>query len=248
MKILVSSDWHLDAVTAGVRRIHEHDDYHRAIVDCVIAEGIELVLLLGDYFDPGTMAAHRCSERLMWAVGELAQMGILVVVLAGNHDVVEGGDSTVLSPMLAASVRGFGGDNVVVVEEPTAFEARGVVVLALPYVARANRGLYAPDRMAELYSHARELGRGLPVIVIAHLTVTGAQMGSESEEFARGSELLLPVDDIAKLSPALVLNGHYHRPQTVHAGRVDVVIPGSPQRLTFAEEGDYEKGFLVVEL
>lgn len=247
MRMLVSSDWHLDAVTAGVRRIDEFRDYVSTLI--AVSRNVDLVCLLGDYYDPGTMAAHRCESLLFAAVGELSAAGTSVVVLSGNHDVVEGASGTVttLGGMREAVSYGYGRGAVTVVEWPMVLPFPGITLVCLPYVSRANRGVYSDDSVRSLVERALLPSSEDPIVVIGHLTVAGADLGNESEEFARGSELDFPAG-IARLSPNAVFNGHYHKPQTVRLHGMDIVIPGSPQRLTFSETGDYPKGFLMVEL
>ena len=250
MRMIVSSDWHLDAVTAGVRRYDEHFEYAQALEKITREQSIDLLVLLGDFFDPGSMVAHKCERFLFDAVGRLSEF-TRVVLIAGNHDVVEGSDhpTTVLSAMRQATCYGFGDGAVTVVEEPGVYDFDGKVrLVCLPYVSRALRYLYSESSRGFWASATMGPGDELPIVVCGHLTVAGADLGSESEEFARGTELDFPATRVAELNPAAVFNGHYHKPQTVKLGGVDIVIPGSPQRLTFAETGDYKKGFLVVDV
>lgn len=251
MRFIVSSDWHIDAVTAGVRRFGEHFDYAQALESLTRSREVGLVLLTGDFFDPGTMASHRCEAFLFDVVGRLSSF-TRVVLIAGNHDVVDGGEQlvTTLSAMRAAVRTGYGDGAVTVVEEPGLLDVAGVRVLCLPYVSRSFRHLYAQSAIGALVKRAAHLGSETPrpLLVAGHLTVAGADLGSESEEFARGSELDFPAEQIAQLNPKYAFNGHYHKPQTVRLGGLTIVIPGSPQRLTFAESGHYAKGFIVGEI
>jgi DNA repair exonuclease SbcCD nuclease subunit len=250
MRMIISSDWHVDAVTAGVRRYDEHFEYVHALEKITRERDIDLLVLLGDFFDPGSMAVHQCERFLFDAVGRLSAF-TRVVLIAGNHDVVEGSEhpTTVLSAMRQATSYGFGDGAVTVVEEPGVYDfAAGVRLVCLPYVSRALRYLYAESSWGVWTRAVMDPGDELPRVVCGHLTVAGADLGSESEEFARGTELDFPVDRVAALNPVAVFNGHYHKPQTVKLGGLDIVIPGSPQRLTFAETGDYAKGFLLVDI
>jgi exonuclease SbcD len=253
MKILISSDWHLDAITAGVPRVSELDLYLEALEEVIESQEIDAAILGGDYFDPGGMRAHELTALLIEAVGRLARRLSHLIVIAGNHDVVETSEGwTTLSPLREA-IAAFGGMpgacNVKVAEKPgfhlltTPFHIPNRVgVLALPYTARA---VDAQRDLERAVQEASEFGGKL--VVMGHMTVPGASLGSESKEMARGRDLDLPVATIAELRPRFVFNGHYHRAQVV-PGPVPVIIPGSPWRVTFGEAGDVDKGFLVVEV
>ena len=246
MKVLATSDWHLDAVTAGVPRLREFGAYLSRVVAAVREEPIDLVLVLGDYFDPGRLNAHELTVRLMEAAAELAELAPTVMI-AGNHDVVESsGGWTTLSPLVVAARCGLGGGRLQAFERPEAVEVAGVTVLALPYVARS---VEMAQGYAGLRSRAfdRAAHAGGPLVVAGHLTVPGAIMGSETREMARGRDVDFPAGEVAALKPALVLNGHYHRPQVVR-GPVDVVVPGSPHRFTFGEGDADSRGFVVAEV
>mgnify|MGYP006921282924 CR=1 FL=1 len=253
MKILISSDWHLDAVTAGVPRISELETYLEALEAAIKEQHIDAVILGGDYFDPGGMRAHELTTLLIRAVARLARVVDHVIVIAGNHDVVETSEGwTTLSPLRAAVEFGHAmGNHVPIVAERPGFHLlthefhhpNRVGILALPYTSRA---VNASEDLRQALAHAKNFGGKL--VVIGHMTVPGAVLGSESKEMARGRDLELPIESLRELRPRYIFNGHYHRAQIVQGGAVPVVIPGSPWRVTFGESNDLHKGFLVVEV
>ncbi len=254
MKLLCTSDWHLDAVTSGVRRRSEFDPYLDAVLNAIWDEEIDHVLVGGDYFDPGSMRAHELTSLLMKIAGRLAQSRARnVVFIAGNHDPVESSEGwTTLSPLREALKWGFCHDQPArlhVFEQTSIVTLDGrdghdLTLLALPYMSRAVK-------VADLdyLGHARTQadGDGVPLVVLGHLTVPGAILGSESREMARGRDVELP--SLADIKPDLVVNGHYHQAQEVAIpGGLQVIIPGSPSRFTFGERHDKDKGFTIVEL
>ena len=260
MKILLTSDWHLDAVTAGVPRLDEIGPYVEELLGVIAREKINFVFHLGDLFDPGSMLGALYTANVIDIAGRLADSGAEAVVwVAGNHDVIESSrGATTLSP-LAAAVRagriGAGdGAETHVVERPTFLELVGydipnLRVVALPYVARAVERMPGHDDLrAAAFAEAAALGDKWPLVVIGHLTVPGALVGSETTDMPRGRDLDFPLEEVSRLNPALVAAGHYHRAQTVDHGGLVVVIPGSPHRLTFGERDDTRKGFTVIEL
>lgn len=252
LKILLTSDWHLDARTAGIPRIDEIDSYVDEIVRTVLEEKIDFIFHLGDFFNPGTKLVPFYMTKLIRFIQHFdyttASDG--VILIAGNHDVIEDSRGyTILSPLKVV----FESSHAPKIIERTKFfvllkcNGAPVGVLAFPYIARSvddNQNKKDALIMAKAFV---DKGVG-PLVVIGHRTVPGASLSSETEDMPRGRDLDLPFDDIGDLKPALIANGHYHRAQTVSAGIHQVVIPGSPLRLNFGERRDKNKGFMVVEI
>lgn len=237
MKIAISSDWHLDATTAGVDRYQDIctalDHLELAIRD----EQVDLFLFLGDLTDPDSPRAWRAVARAIEFERMLRDHEVGSLWLVGNHDVVEDGHgSHVLLPLRAAGAR--------VVDIPNATNLGGTDVIAFPYTPRSLS--YDPKVYLEHLRFDRAPGTTL---VVGHLNVEGIEPGSESSEFARGREVFLPVDSLVKElgSDLLVFNGHYHRRQTFSRAGVEVHVPGSLARLTRGER-ENSPGYLIVEV
>lgn len=252
MKILVTSDWHVDAVTAGVERLPELAEYVSALEGAVHDQKIDLVLNLGDCWDPGSVQDPRWGRfvyqsfvHLAEAAREQSSNDVGLIAIPGNHDVVDRSEPTsTLSPLAVAGPRA-----VAVLEEPTLYRLGGVAFLALPYVSRAFE---RTDGYRRTYDDAIEAAlkaaRSSPLVVFAHLAFEGMVPGSESTDMARGREVPFPVDVVGELGASVVLNGHYHARQTIRRGALDIEIPGAPIRFTFGEAKDGPRGFLVVEV
>ncbi len=232
MKLVVTSDWHLDHVTHGVSRHEELKRLVNIVVDRAIEEVAEGFLFLGDLCDPDSgSTVFRCVEVAVQAADRLARRGVSSVWMAGNHDVIEDntGDTTI-SPLRALS-----SPLVHVVERPGVVMLDDLAIIGLPFTATSHG--YEPEKfLASTERHAQE-------IVIGHLNVPGVIPGEETTEMPRGREVTFPTDS-ARARAKLVLNGHYHRQQRTLSG---VWIPGSLARLTFGEES-YEPGYLVLEV
>lgn len=246
MRILITSDWHLDWVTAGKPRLPEMCDHIEELIAVVESESIDVVAFLGDAFDPGQMLGPMYGDVVSRAAGRFAwgaRMG--TIFLAGNHDVIETSEPRSTLSSLAGIQPWV--DGLFVAERPCVHDVGDVRFLLLPYVSRAawRAGTEADAVRALDAADVRTRGKK-KLVVLGHMTIPGAVMGSESRELARGRDLDLP--SLAELEPDLVVNGHYHRHQVVRHGGVDVVIPGSPLRLTFGEAEDRRKGYLVAEV
>lgn len=247
MKILVTSDWHLDASTGGYERF---DDLCAAVdrtVDLAIVERCDLYLFLGDLCDPDANRAPRCVAKAIGIERRLRDAGIKSRWLTGNHDVIEDGSGTsTLTPLAAAGA--------VVFDEPAVSIIGGVRFVWLPFVPRA-RNYDAAEFVRNIDLNTECEGNGLsvplPVVMAGHLTVPGLEPGGETKDMPRGRDLWYPIGEAAHLwgPDVLMLNGHYHRAvlddRGIYGG--GLAVPGSLERLTFGEE-DNTPGVLIVEV
>lgn len=237
MRILLTSDWHLDASTAGFVRFDDLRDAVRRVVDLAIAERVALFAFLGDLADPDSVRVHAAAEVAVDAATRLARAGIPSRWLTGNHDVVEdGSDVSTLAPL--RPLQGVAKVNplIRVYDAPALEVFGGCDVLALPFTSRAKA--YDPAEAVDAN------GTDAPALVLGHLNIEGIEPGSETTDLPRGREVFLPLAKIRERFPnALVANGHYHRRQCFEG----VHVPGAIARLTFGE-GDNEPGILIAEV
>jgi DNA repair exonuclease SbcCD nuclease subunit len=259
MRLFLTSDWHADASTSGFDRFDEIAAAARAAADDAARfkreGGDPLFVFSGDLCDPDTTRAFRAVSLAIDLALGLSARGVPSLWIAGNHDVIENDrGATVLEPLAKVAWKGGydGRAEIRVAEEPLqwSFKTTGVQVVALPYVARARAyepDLYVdncvpPDRATEALGwHVRR------VVVIGHLTVPGAERGSESLDFARGRDLVFPVEACRRRwgDRVTMINGHYHRRQTPTSD--GVYIPGSLARLRHDEE-THEPGYLTIDV
>ena len=234
MRIVCSSDWHLDQSTAGVDR---YDDMDAAIDESVRA-AIQLksdaYVMNGDLTDPNTVRSHRAVAKAIEVQRRLDDVGILPIFVAGNHDVIEDGSGmTTMSP-LAATGRGF------VFERPMMMSLTTVTLIALPFTATSHD--YDPEEFIRKCHASGEHVK--PVLILGHLNAEGISPGSETTDMPRGRNVYWPLDAIEECFPdATVIGGHYHTPQTYKG----LTIIGSMVRLRF-DERDNEPGYIVVEI
>jgi len=258
MRILATSDWHLDAVTFGIPRRDEVLRYIEAVKRAIVAEGVDIVIVSGDMCDPGSMLGSQCAADVIEAFVGLALLTKerMLLAVAGNHDVVEINYAlTTLTPAHRAfdtakreTVSGTP-LSIHIAETPMVVAHRGCVFLMLPYLSRAyvDHGIGADELLAGVIQLAAERRPGEKLVVVGHLTIPGAIIGSESLELSRGRDYDLPIGRLSELTPDVVINGHYHRPQVVDVGPFEVVIPGSPLAFTTDDEAD-GKGYVILEV
>ena len=237
MKLLVTSDWHLDHITDGLAR---WDDVEKAVdwsVDSAIREGVGCYVFGGDLSDPDSGAAHRATAKAIQVAAKLKKHGIESVWVAGNHDVVEDGMGTTTLTPLAASGLG------------QVFEAPGLVtvgtatLMLLPFTPRSHG--YEPAKWVHKQGTALAgRKRGGNVLVIGHLALPGITPGSETLDMPRGREVVWPIEALTKWFPkATLIAGHYHKSQDFKG----VTVVGSLARLAHGEEAN-EPSMLMVEV
>jgi DNA repair exonuclease SbcCD nuclease subunit len=248
VKIYYSSDWHGDASTSGLDRFDEVASAAHVVADAAIdARRTDEVFFVfgGDLCDPDTTRAFRAIALAIDIARKLSANGVPSLWIAGNHDTIENErGSTVLEP-LAAMAEHHASDSawIEVCEEPRDLcPGLGVEILVLPYVARAR----AYDPVDVVKKACPEDGHAHRVLVFGHLTVPSAERGSESDDFARGRDLVFPVEACRARwgDRAFLANAHYHRRQVTRDG---VHIPGSLARLRHDEE-QHEPGYLVIDV
>lgn len=230
MKALVTSDWHLDAVTAGVERFDDLERATEELLDAVDANEVDAFIFLGDLCDPATNRAHRAVDR---ACDLASTLDIPSYWLVGNHDVIEDGHgSNVLSPVNYTP-------RAEVIAAPCLRLVGDAQVVFLPFTPRSHA--YDPE---EFVRHQALANPRHPKAVMGHLNIAGITPGSETTEMPRGRNIEFPLDAINDVWPgALKLNGHYHERQVFR----DIHIPGSLERLTFGEEANVP-GYLLMEV
>ena len=240
MRILVTSDWHLDASTAGYDRFNDVCEAIDLTVTRAIHEHVDMYLFLGDLCDPDANRAPRCVAKAIQVDSQLKGVGIRTRWLTGNHDVIEDGSGTsTLTPLKAAGAA--------VIDEPMTANIDGVSFIWLPFTPRCKHY----DSAAFVRSAFVQSGETGLVIMAGHLSVAGIDFGSETKDMPRGRDMWLPIGDAAERwgDRVLMLNGHYHVGQSdsrpMYGGGLH--IPGSLQRLTFGEEHN-RPAFLIVEV
>lgn len=258
MKILMFSDIHCDASTAGQSRFDEVDAFMAEVVKRCEAGDIDVAMFLGDAYDPGTLDDPRWAAAVLrWAVSidKVCKKGS--VWIAGNHDVVDatdrGGAVTTLSALRALTELFEEGSELMlhVSELPEFYVFGNCGVLTLPYVSAAvqrldiyKSGVHAAFERAQGY---RESFPEHALVVAGHLSFDAMHPGSETE-MPRGRDVMFPVQRVKALNPSFVANGHYHKREVITRLGQAIQIVGAPLRFTFGEKDDGPRGYLVAEV
>lgn len=270
IRILHFADLHLgvenygrtDPETGLSSRVRDFLDRLDEVVAFALKERVDLVAFAGDAFrdrHPDPTYQRDFARR----IARLAQKGVAVVLVAGNHDLpamlVK---ATSMDIFRALEVR-----NVYVSarkEEVLRIPLRRKRVLQVatfPYLNRSRLLLEEevrrrPLREQEEYLRAQiaqslvrlaeQVDRDLPAVLLGHLVVLGAELGTEQRmTLGYQPEALLGV--VANPAYDAVLLGHVHRAQALRTHAPPVLYAGSLERVDFGDEG-VEKGFFLVEI
>lgn len=259
MKILHTADWHLGErqgpVANGVNlRAKDTEDCVYYMLGRAEKEQPELTLISGDIFDREGTYSKVClpeEEFAYRAIKELAACSGKVVVLAGtpNHD----GEAHL------RALKTFLEDikNVYIVTEPQVLqfdEADIVCIPAFNYqyfrtkhpdVPKDEENIVITTELAKMVVGMKALCRtDRPSVLMAHYTVTGANLESSQAVFYTNLEPIITKDSLEAAGYTLGALGHVHRPQEVFPG---VFYSGAINTIKFSDE-DQERGFYIHEI
>ena len=267
MKLLHFADLHLGIENYGALNPRTGlstrvDDFLAAlerIIDAALAERVDAVLFAGDAFknrDPNPTLQRAFAERIR----RLAAAEIPTVLLIGNHDLPNiTARATAIDIYEALAIPNiFVARNLGRLDIPT--RSGPLQVVALPWVARNQ--FFSRDELRELdadeqrrrlaaaiaqgvRAKAEELDPEISAVLLAHVSVEGARLGSE-QSIMLGHELVLSREELSADRFDYVALGHIHQHQVIST-HPPIVYAGSPERIDFSEERE-DKGYILVEI
>ncbi len=245
MKLIHLSDLHIGKRVHEFPMLEDQEIILKQILGIVKDECADGVILAGDVYDK-PMPSGEAVRVFDHFLTELAEMGIPVFIISGNHDSPErlsfgaqlmSGRGVYFSPVYDGKVQK-------VCLEDAYGEA---CIWLLPFLKPATVR-HALGKEAESYQEALELAVGHMEVdlgkrnlLVAHQFVTGAAQ-CESEVSVGGLD---QVDAAIFNAFDYVALGHIHSPQSV--GRECVRYCGTPLKYSFSEAGQ-EKSVTVVEM
>jgi exonuclease SbcD len=237
--------------------LHRFDE----LITYGLERDVDLVIFAGDAYkqrSPNPTYQRAFAKR----VKQLADAGVPVVLLVGNHDLPTMTQrATTVDIFSTLDV-----PNVVVGREYEVhtIETRSgpVQVATVPYPVRQRllvdevyRGLSIEELDKALQRIVtgtieglkRELIPDIPTILTAHLSASNAMYGSERSVMI-GRDAVVSKSALDDQSWDYVALGHIHKHQSLNKeNQPPIVYAGSLERIDFGEEGD-PKGFCWVEL
>lgn len=245
MKILHTSDWHLGHTLYGKDRSEEQAAMLAKMEDIVRDEPPDALVVSGDIYHTGQPSAAvqtLFTEAVMRI--HAACPGMEIVITAGNHDSASKHEiSRVLWETQHVHMIGFldkENSESHIVEVP----GKGYIV-AVPYINERSlpEGFYQEllDAVAERNT------AGLPVVLSAHLTVSGSDFRGHEDvrDFTVGGIDSIEITELGTGYDYAAL-GHIHRAQTLSGSDGRVRYSGTPLPVSFDET--YPHSISVVEI
>jgi len=229
------------------------------VVDWALEHEIDLVLFAGDAYksrDPNSTYRREFARRIK----RLADAGIPVVLLVGNHDLpLQEGRASSIDIFRTLDV-----PNVVVagreqLHRLTTRRGLPIQVATVPYPIRqrlVSQEEHKEKTIAELdqllqqllteniQALAAQVDPSQPAVLVGHFSVSGAKLGSERAVML-GRDLVVLKSALTDPAWDYVALGHIHRHQELNGGlRPPIVYCGSLERIDFGEEAE-TKGFVA---
>jgi exonuclease SbcD len=252
----------VDPETGLGSRVRDFLDRLDALIAFALEEQVDVVVFSGDAFRnrrPDPTYQRDFARR----IARIAREGIPVVLVAGNHDL-----PTMLVKATSVDIfRALDVENVYVSarrEEIFCLSLEGgrkLQVATFPYPNRSRLFVSEEHRRKSLREQeeylraqvarsladlAEKVDPAVPSVLVAHMMVLGADLGSE-QRMILGYEPEALVGVVANPVYDAVLLGHVHRMQVLRTEYPPVLYAGSLERVDFGDEG-VEKGFFVIDI
>ena len=269
IKIIATSDWHIGNVFHGVDRIAEHQHFLSWLTGQITKHQPDVLLVAGDVFDNGNPSAAAQSLYYEFMADVTSRCPWLqVVITAGNHDSANRLEAPrALLHHHRVEVRGSvrrhwvgdveGGDRWtsdfadLLIPVVSRNNTERALVLAVPFLrsdvmvdGSYSKGVNA--LLSELTAYARDHYPDTPLIMMAHMYATGADIAKDcSERIVVGGMEQVDMDEWA-VRPDYLTCGHIHKRQHIW-GTNWARYTGSVLPMSFAES-DYQHGVDLITL
>jgi len=255
----------VDATTGINSRVMDYLRRLSDLVEYAIDQKVDLVIFAGDaYRTRNPNSTYR--REFAWRIKELADRGIPVVMVPGNHDLPA-------APNRASTIDIFDTlrvPNIYVLDHSsgvTVIETRRgapvqIAPVPYPYISElTSQEEYRAVSLAELdrivtakldaiiQGFADEVRQRpeIPAVLVGHFSVDEARVGSEHSIMV-GRDVKVTRSVLVDDAWDYVALGHVHKHQDLNPGaQPPVVYSGSVERIDFGEERE-PKGWVMVEL
>ncbi len=263
IRIVHTADWHVGKSLKGKHRSHEYRSVLQELKEFLQQKSIDFLIIAGDIFDSSAPSAE--SEEIVYHFfHEVLEIGIQVLVIAGNHD--SGLRFEAISHLVKQAGIRMKGLWTATSDEKTAIdvlltskENDQVQIFLLPFIpenvfVRADDLVHAEKSPTGIYS--KQIGeifkqlqsKLIPQaahIAVAHLMMHGARPGGDERRLYLGDNYAVHPNEIPDWLDYLAL-GHVHLQQQI-PGSCPIYYCGSPLQMDFGESQAI-KGFLYLEI
>jgi DNA repair protein SbcD/Mre11 len=231
-------------------------------VDYSLENEVDLVLFAGDAYktrDPNSTYRREFSRRIK----RLADAGIPVVLLVGNHDLPSqdkrASSIDIFHTLDVPNVTVGNRDRLHLI---TTRRGEPIQVATVPYPVRqrllsrdehkektiAELDLFVQQLVAEnIQALAEQVDPSIPAVLVGHFSVSDAKYGSERTVML-GRDVVVLKSVLAVRAWDYVALGHIHRHQELNKGQQPpIVYAGSLERIDFGEEKE-SKGFVIADV
>ena len=229
------------------------------LVDYSIDKKADLVLICGDVYKSKNPTQTNQLEFLK-TISKLANKGIKVFLLAGNHDSPNvPGPATTLDIFPTLDI-----ENVQIANELNTQSGQtrngSIQIISLPWIRKGDfmslekynqlsnekfNSAIEEKLIEDLDKEIANLDSSMHSILASHVSVDLDKTSSE-KSMTLGKDYLLPTNFLANPKLDYVALGHIHRHQILNDDP-PVVYSGSLERIDFGEEKD-SKGFCVIDI
>jgi len=239
VQAILTADNHLDPIAAnfGPNRMRRREDHLRCfkeVAEYALKERPDLLLIGGDLFD-SVKPSNATRAAVMEAFKSIHEAGVRILAVGGHHDTPKSAEEGA-SPL---AVYGNSG-HIRFFKDPSEPERESLEVggLKVTVTGLGHNPLLEPgqDPLSGLEGSLRPDGQFNILLLHYPIRGFGGWVGEE------------PIIDPSSIPRAfqLVVAGHFHTHQSKRIGEVEVIYPGSTERVTFAEEAE-DKGFVWLE-
>ena len=223
MRVAIITDQHFGARNDSLHFLDFYEKfYDETFFPAIDFAGITTLLILGDTFDRRKYVNFYSLQRAKkMFFDKLADRGIKVHMLVGNHDTYYKNTNDVNSPRLVLEEY----DNINIIKNPGTLQVGDTSICMMPWICSDN------------YEHSMQtLKLTEATICMGHFEIEGFQMyrGAPSHE---GLEPKM----FDKFD--LVFSGHYHH----KSSRGNIHYLGNPYELTWQDHDD-PRGFHILDL
>jgi exonuclease SbcD len=252
----------IDPVTGLNGRVMDFLRRLGEVVDYALDHEIDLVLFAGDAYknrDPNSTYRREFARRIK----RLADAGIPVVLLVGNHDLpAQERRATSIDIFRTLEVPNVLVGNHDRIHLITTRRGAPIQIATVPYPVRQRllaRDEYRDRTIAELdrlvqemvaeniQALAKQVDPAMPAVLCGHFSVSDAKYGSERSVML-GRDVVVLKSVLADPAWDYVALGHIHRHQSLNGGQhPPIVYCGSLERIDFGEEHE-PKGFVIANV